>query len=85
VAEEGTGSTVQFFVNAKGRAGAEIDASEVKKLVRGKTPAEAQSALLGKYSLSRNPQIAIGPDWLVRFFNRLPFATVRIDAKVERE
>ncbi len=85
VAEEGTGTDVQFFVNAKGRAGAEISESDVKRLVRGKTLSEAQSALLQNFSLSRNPQIDLGPDWLIRLFNRMPYVTLRIDATVERE
>jgi len=85
VAEEGTGNAVQYFVNAKGRAGANIDVSAVKHLVRGKPLAEAQSALLQSLSLSRNPQISLGPSWLIRYVNRLPFVTLRIDTKVERE
>jgi hypothetical protein len=85
VAEEGTGTAVQFFVNARGRAGAEISETEVKRLVRGKTLSEAQSALLQNFALSRNPRIELGPDWLIRLFNRLPYVTLRIDATVERE
>lgn len=85
VAEEGTGNDVVFYVDARGTAGAEINAGDVKRLVRGRSPAEAQAALLQTYSLKRNPQIALGPDWLTENLNRLPLVTLRIDADVRRE
>jgi hypothetical protein len=85
VAEEGTGNDTLFYVNAKGTAGAEINEGAVKLLVRGKSPSEAQAALLQKFALRRNPQITAGPDWLMQYFNRLPLVTLRINTKVERE
>jgi hypothetical protein len=85
VAEEGTGNDTVFYVNARGTAGANIDERAVKQLVRGKTPAEAQSALLQNYALVRNPQIITGPDWLMQSVNRLPLVIQRIDTEVKRE
>jgi hypothetical protein len=85
VAEEGTGTDTVFYVNARGTAGANIDERELKQLVRGKTLAEAQSALLQNYALVRNPQIITGPDWLMQSVNRLPLVIQRIDTEVKRE
>jgi hypothetical protein len=85
VAEEGTGNDTLFYVNARGTAGAEISESAVKRLVRGKSPAEAQAALLQGFALRRNPQITTGPDWLMQYLNRLPWVTLRINTTVERE
>lgn len=85
VAEEGTGNDTMLFVDARGLAGAAIDESIVKRLVRGRTIAEAQSLLLQNFALKRNPRIETGPDWLMPYFDRLPLVTLRINAKVERE
>jgi hypothetical protein len=85
VAEEGTGNEVLLFVEARGLAGAAIDENAVRRLVRGKTPADAQAALLQNFALKRNPRIEAGPDWLMQYVNRLPWVTLRINARVERE
>ena len=85
VSEEGTGLRTEFFVTAHARAGAKIDENEVKKAIRGKTVADAQSTLLQLYSLKGNPSILVGPDWLLRYVNRLPFVTLRIETTVKRE
>ncbi len=85
VAEEGTGRDVVLFVEARGLVGAAIDENAVRRLVRGKTPAEAQSVLLQTFSLKRNPRIEAGPDWLMALVNRLPILTIRIQTQVERE
>jgi hypothetical protein len=85
VAEEGTGLLTEFFVTAHARAGARIDENEVKNLVRGRTIPDAQSALLQKFSLKGNPSITVGPDWLLRYTNRMPFVTLRIETTVRRE
>ncbi|MCL4507124.1 MAG: baseplate J/gp47 family protein [Chloroflexi bacterium] len=85
VAEEGTGVRTEFFITAHARAGAAIDVNQVKKLVRGKTIADAQSALLENYSLTGNPAIVVQPDWLLRYTNRMPFVTLRIEAQVKRQ
>lgn len=85
VAEEGTGTNTVFFMVARGVAGAEIDENQVKELVRGKTAGEAQSILLEKFALRSNPIIEVGPAWLTRYINRLPFATLRIATTVKRE
>jgi len=85
VAEEGTGNEVLLFVEARGLAGAAIDENAVRQLVRGKTPADAQATLLQNFALKRNPRIEAGPDWLMQYINRLPWVTLRINARVERE
>ncbi|RMG63796.1 MAG: hypothetical protein D6709_07365 [Chloroflexi bacterium] len=85
VAEEGTGNETLLFVEARGLAGAAIDENVVRRLVRGRTPADAQAALLQNFALKRNPRIEAGPDWLMQFVNRLPLVTLRIETKVERE
>lgn len=83
VVEEGTGSLTQIYITACGKAGAEIDPEAVRRLVRGRTLAEAQIALLRTFSLRQNPRIELEPRWLAG--GRLPLLTVRIEAKVERE
>lgn len=85
VAEEGTGLRTEFFVTAHARAGAKIDENEVKKLVRGRTIADAQSVLLQRLSLKGNPSITVEPDWLLRYTHRMPFVTLRIETLVKRE
>jgi len=85
VAEEGTGNQVLLFVEARGLAGAAIDENAVRRLVRGRTPADAQAALLQNFALKRNPRIEAGPRWLMQYVNRLPWVTLRINARVERE
>ncbi|MCS6846599.1 MAG: baseplate J/gp47 family protein [Anaerolineae bacterium] len=84
-AEEGTGNETLLFVEARGLAGAAIDKNAVRRLVRGKTPADAQAALLQNFALKRNPRIEAGPDWLMQYVNRLPLVTLRIETQVERE
>jgi hypothetical protein len=85
VAEEGTGSRIEFYMVAHGVAGAKIDENQVKRLVRGKSVSEAQSALLQQLSLKGNPSISVEPQWLFDFTNRLPFVTLRIQTQVKRE
>jgi hypothetical protein len=85
VAEEGTGMRTVFYVVAHGIAGAKIDENQVKREVRGKTAAEAQSILLQKFALKGNPLIEVEPPWLLRYVNRLPFVTLRIQTQVNRE
>lgn len=85
VAEEGSGALTQLFVDAQGLAGANIDANEVRRLVRGLTLAEAQVTLLRRFSLTRSPQIEVQPSWFVRLTNRLPWIVTRIEARVLRE
>lgn len=85
VAEEGTGANTVFFMVARGVAGAQIDENLVRREVRGRTVGEAQSILLQKFALRGNPVIEVGPDWLTRFINRLPFVTLRIATTVKRE
>jgi len=84
VAEEG-GSDIEYFVNASGIAGTRIDEESVKKLVRGKSPAEAIKILSGAYPLKSTPKIVISPDWLAKMLDRIPLAPMRINVKVVRE
>jgi hypothetical protein len=85
VAEEGTGLRTVFYVVAHGMAGARIDENEVKKLVRGRTIADAQSTLLEALALKGNPVIDVQPEWLLKYTHRLPFVTLRIQTQVKRE
>jgi hypothetical protein len=85
VAEEGTGVRTEFYIVAHGTAGAKIDENNVKYLVHGKTIADAQSTLLQSLSLTGNPVINVEPAWLLRYTNRLPFITLRIQTQVHRE
>ena len=85
VAEEGTGVRTEFFITAHARAGAAIDTNVVKKLVRGRSIADAQSILLQNFSLKGNPVIDVQPDWLLHYTNRMPFVTLRIQAQVNRQ
>ncbi|MCL5997720.1 MAG: baseplate J/gp47 family protein [Chloroflexi bacterium] len=85
VAEEGTGNRTELYIVSHGIAGAEIDETEVKELVRGKTIADAQSLLLQELSLKGNPVIDVEPAWLLQYTNRLPFVILRIGIQVKRE
>jgi len=85
VAEEGTGTRVEYYMVARGIAGAAIDENALKKLIRGQTPDEARRTLLGAYRLNGAPIIEVSPQWLPSFLNRLPLAPMRIDVTVKRE
>jgi hypothetical protein len=85
VAEEGTGTRVEYYMVARGIAGAAIDESALKKLIRGQTPDEARRALQGAYRLNAPPTIEITPEWLPAILTRLPLAPMRIDVTVKRE
>ena len=81
-AEEGTGTTSEFFITARGRVVAQVNGLEARSLIRGKTPVEAQNILINKYQLQRNPKIELGPDWFTPYFGRLPYTPVRITTDV---
>ena len=81
-AEEGTGTRSEFFITARGRVVAQVDGLEARRLIRGKTPIEAQNILINKYLLQRNPKIELGPDWFTPYFGRLPYTPVRITTEV---
>ena len=85
VVEEGTGIRTVYYINARGMAGAQIDKTLVRQLVRGKSVPEAQRILQGNFSLSQAPQISIQPAWAARILNRLPFVSLRIEPEVTRE
>lgn len=83
--EEGTGNRVEYFVVARGVAGAEIDQSAVRKLIAGKTRAEAQTILLQEFKINASPRISLEPAWWVNYFDRIPWITLRIQTEVKRE
>lgn len=85
VAEEGTGTRYEYYVVAKGLAGAEIDESRVRRLVRGQPIRNAQTALLNAFELKQNPVITVEPAWLGSLLNRMPFVSMRIETQVRRE
>ena len=84
VAEEGTGARYEYYMVARGTAGAEIDETSVRKLVRGKRVAEARQTLLNTFQLKQNPTIKVEPVWLANWLNRLPFVPMRIETQVVR-
>ncbi|MBX7212534.1 MAG: baseplate J/gp47 family protein [Thermoflexales bacterium] len=85
IAEEGTGTGVQYFLVARGIAGAEIDEFAVRKLIRGKTADEARRLLQTQYRLNSAPAIEIGPSWLPAAFFRVPWVASRIEINVVRK
>ena len=85
VAEEGTGTRYEYYVVAKGLAGAEIDETRVRRIVRGQPIRDAQTALLNTFELKQNPVINVEPAWLGNLFKRMPFVTMRIETQVKRE
>ena len=85
VAEEGTGTRVEYYMVARGIAGAAIDENALKKLIRGQTPDEARRALQGAYRLNGAPSIEISPEWLPAPLTRLPLVPMRIDVTIRRE
>jgi hypothetical protein len=84
-AEEGTGNRTEYFIVAQGVAGAEIDESTLKRMIRGKTRAEAQTLLLQSYALNSSPRIVVEPSWWVNWVDRLPWVTLRIQTEIKRE
>jgi hypothetical protein len=84
-AEEGTGNRTEYFIVAQGVAGAEIDESKLKRMIRGKTRAEAQTLLLQSYALNSSPRIVVEPSWWVNWVDRLPWVTLRIQTEIKRE
>ena len=84
VAEEGTGLRYEYYIVARGTAGAEIDEASVRKLVRGKRITEARQALLNTFQLKQNPTIKVEPAWLAAWLNRMPFVPMRIETTVVR-
>jgi hypothetical protein len=85
VAEEGTGTRVEYYMVARGIAGAAIDENALKKLIRGQTPDEARRTLQSAYRLNGAPTIEISPEWLPAALTRLPLAPMQIDVTVKRE
>ncbi|MCW1968380.1 MAG: baseplate J/gp47 family protein [Anaerolineae bacterium] len=83
--EEDTGTRTKVFVTVRGKVGAEIDPVDVRNLVRGKTIADAQTALQRNFPLQRPPQISVSPSWAASLVNRLPFVPMRIQVDVKRE
>ena len=84
VAEEGTGLRYEYYIVARGTAGAEIDETRVRRLVRGKRVTEAQATLLNTFQLKQNPSIKVEPAWLAAWINRVPFVPMRIETQVLR-
>jgi hypothetical protein len=84
VAEEGTGVRYEYYIVARGTAGAEIDETSVRRLVRGKRVAEARQTLLNEFQLKQNPTISVEPAWLANLLNRMPFVPMRIETQVVR-
>jgi hypothetical protein len=84
VAEEGTGVRYEYYIVARGMAGAEIDEAIVRRLVRGKRIAEARQTLLNTFQLQQNPTIQVEPAWLGNLLNRMPFVPMRIETTVVR-
>lgn len=86
-AEEGVGFGAQpvYFMTARGTAGTRVDAADVRRLVRGRTVAEAQRTLTQAYSLSAPPRIEVSPEPLARLLGRVPLVPARITVSVERE
>lgn len=85
VAEEGTGTRVEYYMLARGIVGAAIDETALKRLIRGQTPDQATRALLAAYRLNGAPKIEISPEWLPAVLTRVPLAPMRIDVTVKRE
>jgi hypothetical protein len=84
VVEEGTGTRYEYFIVARGEAGAEIDENLVRRLLRGKRINEAQVTLLNNFDLNQNPTIRVEPAWLAGLLDRMPFVPMRIETEVLR-
>ena len=84
-AEEGGSRSVTYFMSARGLAGAEIDENAVKKLIAGKTRAEAQSLLLQEFAINSTPRLTLQPSWWVQYVGRMPWITLRMNTTVRRE
>lgn len=84
-AEEDSGSQIKYFMVAKGRAGAQIDDADVRRLIAGKTRAQAQTLLLQEFAINSTPRITLEPAWWRANVDRLPWITLRIETDVKRE
>ncbi len=57
-------SSVAFSITAQATLLRGFDASEVRSAVRGMAPSEASRFLMQRFSLAKEPEIRLGPDWL---------------------
>ncbi len=57
-------STVAFGLTATGTLLRGVDADQVRNVVLGLPPAEAQQAVQRRFSLAQPPDVHLGPDWL---------------------
>jgi hypothetical protein len=74
-----TFSTVDFTFQASGMSGTSIDPEEVKDIVSGRTPEEAQEALAERYRLLSPADIDVTPD----VFNWVSGFDFRLDVDVQ--
>jgi hypothetical protein len=84
-AEEDSGNQIKYFMVARGRAGAQIDDADVRRLIAGKTRAQAQTLLLQEFAINSTPRITLEPAWWRSNVDRLPWITLRIETDVKRE
>jgi hypothetical protein len=84
-AEEDSGKSIKYFMIARGRAGAQIADSDVRKLIAGKTRAQAQTLLLQEFAINSTPRITLEPAWWRSNIDRLPWITLRIETDVKRD
>ncbi len=73
-------TSIKFEMNAKGKAAEAIDRFAIANSVRGMTTKEATAWLQQHYSLRREPDFDIKPDWIGS--GRLPFFNFRINVDV---
>ena len=73
-------TSIRFEMNARGKAAESIDRTAISNSLRGMTTKEATAWLQQHFTLKRDPQFDIKPDWLG--FGRLPYFNFRINLDV---
>lgn len=74
-------------VTGQAYAAAEIDTSEVVRMIRGRRISDARAALLAEYLLAEPPQFVVWPEWPDRlgWLERVPLVTIRTEIRVAPE
>lgn len=73
VVEDGDALAIPFDVTASGLVVLDIDPAAVRASIRGLTPDEAVAVLQENWRLQTQPELSLGPDWLVPVLRRFDF------------
>lgn len=64
---------IEFDITASGVAVLDIDPAAVRAAIQGRRPSEAVAELQRRWRLQSQPELSLGPDWLLPILRRLDF------------